>query len=195
MTAFATEMAFVGLGNPGAKYAGTRHNAGFMLADVLAQAEGGTFSSKFHGQYCKMTLGDHTIHLLKPDTFMNLSGKAVQALLAFYKIPPAQLIVAHDELDIATGSVKVKQGGGHGGHNGLRDIDRAIGTSYHRLRIGIDHPRELGLRIPVERYVLQPFSADEQQIISSACDNILRTLPLWLTEGKDAFLNQLALLR
>jgi PTH1 family peptidyl-tRNA hydrolase len=134
----------VGLGNPGAQYAGTRHNAGADFVAELARQAGAILKkdSKYHGEVAECLFSGHKLRLLVPDTFMNRSGKAVAALANFYKMTPEQMLIAHDELDIPPGSARFKFGGGHGGHNGLRDIIPALGNSrdFHRLRIGIGHP-------------------------------------------------------
>jgi PTH1 family peptidyl-tRNA hydrolase len=146
----------VGLGNPGSEYAATRHNIGFIAIDALAGAA--SFSSKFHGLSASHTIEGQKVILLKPQTFMNLSGKSVQAAMAFYKIPPENVIVLHDELDLPLGKIRIKQGGGANGHNGLKDIDQAVGNDYWRIRLGIGHP---GMKEQVHSHVLSKFSAQE----------------------------------
>lgn len=158
----------VGLGNPGKEYEATRHNAGFWWVDELARAHGSSFraDAKFHGLIAKVTLHGHEVHLLKPQTFMNVSGRAVGAVAQFYKLEPAQILVVHDELDLPPGSVKLKLGGGHGGHNGLKDIITHLGTrDFWRLRIGIGHPGE---RTEVVDYVLNVPRKEEQVLIEAA---------------------------
>ncbi|MBX9725908.1 MAG: aminoacyl-tRNA hydrolase [Rickettsiales bacterium] len=145
-----------GLGNPGSDYALTRHNIGFMAVDALAGRE--RFSSKFQSESASLSIEGEKVILLKPMTFMNHSGRAVQAAMAFYKIPPTQVIVLHDELDIALGKIRIKQGGGANGHNGLKDIDQCIGPDYWRIRLGIGHP---GMKEQVHSHVLSRFTADE----------------------------------
>ena len=133
----------VGLGNPGGQYAETRHNAGFWFVDLLARKHGCVFrnESRFHGETCRIFQGSRECRLLKPATFMNRSGQAVSSLAAYFRIPPEQILIAHDELDLPPGTVRLKQGGGHAGHNGLRDIISALGgRDFWRLRIGIDRP-------------------------------------------------------
>ena len=147
----------VGLGNPGPEYALTRHNIGFMAVDVLAAAA--RFTSKFHGETATLSIEDEKVILLKPMTFMNLSGKSVQAAMAFYKIPPENVIVLHDELDLPLGKIRIKQGGGANGHNGLKDIDQMVGPDYWRIRLGIGHP---GMKEQVHGHVLSRFTKDEQ---------------------------------
>ena len=171
----------VGLGNPGSQYEQTRHNAGFWLVEEIARLKGAQFrpESKFSGEVCKLTLEGRDIWLLKPDTFMNRSGLAVFKLASFYKIPVENILVAHDELDLEPGTARLKSAGGHGGHNGLRDIIAQMGKEFHRLRIGIGHP---GHRDQVSDYVLHRASKDEQISIENSIDDALRVLPL-LAEG------------
>lgn len=159
--------AIVGLGNPGDKYDRTRHNAGFWFVDELARRHGGQFrpENKLHGLVCVVQIAGKSIRLLKPDTFMNRSGLAVQSLAAYFKIGPSQMLVAHDELDLPPGTVKMKHGGGHGGHNGLRDIIAQLGADFARMRIGIGHP---GDRSQVLNYVLGQPGRDEQSIMDES---------------------------
>jgi len=152
---------FVGLGNPGAKYAGNRHNIGFMALDRIAGDNGfGPWKSKFQGQIAEGRLGSEKVLLLKPETFMNLSGQSVGDAMRFYKLDPGNITVFHDELDLAPGKCRVKTGGGHAGHNGLRSIHGHIGDAYHRIRLGIGHPGRKELVAP---YVLHDFSKADQQ--------------------------------
>lgn len=147
----------VGLGNPGPDYETTRHNAGFWLADHLADDLRASFALEkgFFGFVAKARVAGEMVYLLKPTTFMNRSGQAVAALANFYKIPPEQVLVLHDELDLLPGQVKLKQGGGHAGHNGLKSIQASLGSpDFWRLRIGIGHPRSLGLEQNVADFVL-----------------------------------------
>lgn len=159
---------FVGLGNPGAKYAGNRHNIGFMALDQIADDHGfSPWKSKFQAQLSEGVLGGEKVLLLKPQTFMNLSGQSVGEAMRFYKLTPADVIVLHDELDLAPGKARVKQGGGHAGHNGLRSIHSHIGADYGRVRLGIGHP---GHKDAVAGYVLRDFAkADEAWL-----DDLLR---------------------
>ena len=166
----------VGLGNPGAQYAGTRHNAGFWLVARYAEARRVPLRAErgFHGVVGR----DGPRWLLMPDTFMNRSGLAVGALARFYKILPDEILVAHDELDLDPGTIKLKQGGGTAGHNGLRDIASVLTTpQFWRLRIGIGHPRTLGLQQPVMDFVLHPPRRDEQKAIDEAIERGLDVLP------------------
>lgn len=170
----------VGLGNPGPQYEQTRHNAGFWLVDALAQSKGVAFrhDAKFHGELCRVDLHGHSVWLLKPLTFMNRSGQAVAALANFYKISPEQILVVHDELDIAPGALRLKQGGGHGGHNGLRDIAAQMGSqNYLRARVGIGHPGHSSL---VSNYVLTKPSAQDREQILAALDAMQHQMDLML---------------
>ena len=160
----------VGLGNPGAEYKDTRHNAGFWFVDQLARRYGGSFrnEAKFFGEACKVIIEMRDVWLLKPMTFMNRSGQSVAALSRFYKIPEENILVVHDELDIPAGDIRLKKGGGHGGHNGLRDIIAQLGTKeFMRLRVGIDHP---GNAKQVANYVLKQASIDDKISIEHALD-------------------------
>jgi PTH1 family peptidyl-tRNA hydrolase len=151
---------FAGLGNPGAKYAGNRHNIGFMALDrITADHSFGPWQRRFQGLVAEGRLGPEKVILLKPETFMNLSGQSVQAAMTFFKIVPGDLIVFHDELDLAPGKLRVKQGGGHAGHNGLRSIHGHIGEAYGRVRLGIGHP---GHKDAVAGYVLHDFAKADQ---------------------------------
>lgn len=151
---------FVGLGNPGAKYAGNRHNIGFMALDRIAADHGfSPWKKGFQGQTCEGRLGGEKVVLLKPETFMNLSGQSVQAAVTFYKLQLADVTVFHDELDLAPGKLRVKQGGGHAGHNGLRSIHQHLGEAYGRVRLGIGHP---GHKDAVAAYVLHDFAKADQ---------------------------------
>ena len=181
----------VGLGNPGPKYAQTRHNVGFLFVDELARSKGATFrvENKFHGEVCKLHLEGRELWLLKPMTFMNRSGQAVAALARFYKIPPEAILVAHDELDIPAGQLRLKQSGGHGGHNGLRDIISQLGSrDFLRLRIGIDHP---GHASEVSNYVLSKASSDDRITVDAAVDEALCTLPQIIDGELQAAMNRL----
>ena len=158
-----------GLGNPGSQYDKTRHNAGFWFVDELARRYSGKFAAekRFSADICKLQVGSQTVWLIKPQTFMNRSGIAVQQLAHFYQIPVEQILVAHDELDIAPGDVRLKQAGGHGGHNGLRDLHAHLSANYWRLRLGIGHP---GDRNKVVDYVLSRPSQDDEIVIMRAID-------------------------
>ncbi|MEH6577253.1 MAG: aminoacyl-tRNA hydrolase [Amphritea sp.] len=167
----------VGLGNPGQQYHKTRHNAGAELVEQLAARHLSPLKtdSKFHGLYAKITLNNQPVHLLIPNTFMNLSGQAVAALANFYKIPAESILVAHDELDLPPGVARFKQGGGHGGHNGLRDIISRMGNNknFYRLRLGIGHP---GSASQVSGFVLKKAPVSERELTLAAIDEALRVL-------------------
>ena len=167
----------VGLGNPGPKYTETRHNAGFWFVEALADQCRTRFlpEKKFHGEAARVTMGGRDIWLLKPMTFMNRSGLAVVSLAAFFKIAPQSILVVHDEIDLRPGIARLKSGGGHGGHNGLRDIVAHLGTKeFQRLRIGVGHP---GSKRLVVDYVLKRADAQDQQAIETAIDDALRVMP------------------
>ena len=159
----------VGLGNPGAKYAKTRHNAGFWWLDRCADKLALSFraNSKFHGDIADYRQQHQLIHCLKPGTYMNHSGRAVAAIMQYYAIPAQRVLIVHDELDLPVGTVRLKSGGGHGGHNGLRDISSAVGREFWRLRIGIGHP---GHKDQVLDYVLKKPSATDANGIYQAID-------------------------
>lgn len=164
----------VGLGNPGPKYADTRHNAGFWFVDELARAHDAVLraENKFSAELGRIATPVGDCWLLKPTTYMNHSGRSVAALCNFYRIAPSQLLVVYDELDLAPGTVRLKTGGGHGGHNGMRDICSALGTQdFHRLRIGIGHP---GHKEAVVGYVLSRPSKAEHQAMEAGIGEVLR---------------------
>jgi PTH1 family peptidyl-tRNA hydrolase len=167
----------VGLGNPGPKYEQTRHNVGFWFVDEVARQCNATLRSevKFHGDIIKIELKEREVWLLKPTTFMNNSGQAVNAVCRFFKIKPENILVVHDELDLPTGTAKLKKGGGHGGHNGLRSIIAHLDSKeFQRLRIGIDHP---GNSRDVVDYVLKKPTTDQRIEMGRAMDNALAVLP------------------
>lgn len=181
----------VGLGNPGREYEATRHNVGFWWVDTLAQEHKLNFKNdvKFQGLIARGMVHEHEIFLLKPQTFMNLSGRAVAAVAQFYKILPAQILVIHDELDLEPGIAKLKTGGGHGGHNGLKDIIAQLGTKdFWRLRIGIGHP---GDRAQVSNFVLSPPRQPEREPIALALENAHRVAPLIIAGKMEAAMLQL----
>ena len=182
--------AVIGLGNPGAEYARTRHNAGFWLADRLAEAYRGSFraESKFAGELARVRIGAQDVLLLKPATFMNRSGEAAQKLAQFYKLAPTDLLIAHDELDLPAGTVRLKRGGGHGGHNGLRSLHQHVGEDYLRLRIGIGHP---GHRDLVLNYVLGRASGADQQLIDDALTRAQSAIELLFNNGFEKAAQQL----
>lgn len=171
---------FVGLGNPGTDYDSTRHNAGFWWIDALARQLNATLvpDKSYHGQVARVSVQGQPVWLLKPQTFMNLSGKSVAALAHFFKIEPQEILVAHDELDIEPGEAKLKLGGSHAGHNGLRDIHAQLGTDqYWRLRLGIGHP---GNKAEVVHWVLKKPSLDQRIAIDQTIDRALKAVPQFL---------------
>jgi PTH1 family peptidyl-tRNA hydrolase len=176
----------VGLGNPGDEHEDDRHNAGFWFVDALAKQLGVRFETekRFHGKVAKGKWEGNDIYLLKPNTYMNLSGQAVGALCRFHKITAAEILVVQDELDLKPGTARIKLGGGTGGHNGLKDIQAHLGTpDYWRLRLGIGHPRDLagdGQVMDVADYVLRRPQLSEQKQIDESIKNGLQILPLFL---------------
>jgi PTH1 family peptidyl-tRNA hydrolase len=173
-----------GLGNIGAEHEDNRHNAGFWLVDRIARGQGAVFSkqSRFFGEVSRLSIGGESVHLIKPSTYMNRSGQAVAAVAQFYRIAPESILVVHDELDLAPGMVKLKQGGGHAGHNGLRDIIARLGSAaFWRLRLGIGHPRTLALEQDVADFVLHRPSRDDQSRIDQAIDQAIGGLDDWVT--------------
>ena len=180
----------VGLGNPGADYARTRHNAGFWFVNELARRAGGTFRSepRHQGELAKVRLEGTELWLLKPMSFMNRSGGPVQSVAGFYKIPAEAVLVAYDELDFPPGVIKLKQGGGAAGHNGIRDVAPQIGDGFWRMRIGIGHP---GDRSQVLNYVLGRPSADDARLIDEAIAAGLDVLPTLVSEGGQKAMHKL----
>ena len=166
-----------GLGNPGARYAGTRHNVGFWLVEEIARRSAGQFRENrpFLGQTCRVEVEGAPVWLLKPGTFMNRSGASVRALAYYHRIPVESVLVVHDELDLEPGTVRLKRSGGHGGHNGLRDLHAQLGNDqYRRLRIGIGHP---GVSSEVMSYVLSRPSPEDREQIEGAIDAAVSVLP------------------
>jgi PTH1 family peptidyl-tRNA hydrolase len=174
----------VGLGNPGPEYEQTRHNAGFWLVDNLAGSRGLARESRYQALVAKTVIAGNEVWLLEPQTFMNRSGQSVGALARFFKIVPDDILVVHDELDLAPGVAKLKKGGSSGGHNGLKDITAALGTQdYWRLRIGVGHPRASNSQQDVVDYVLHRPRKEEQALIDQAIEKSLAAIPL-LCEGR-----------
>ena len=161
----------VGLGNPGAEYARTRHNVGFMAVEYLA-GENATWKNEHDALTYHANIDGHRVIFVRPMTFMNLSGNAVGAIARFYKIPTENIVVIHDDMDIPVGSIKEKVGGGSAGHNGIKSIDAAVGAEYKRIRIGIGHPRDFGLKIDPADWVLGQFSDDEMTKIVATIKTI-----------------------
>lgn len=181
----------VGLGNPGSEYEHTRHNAGFWFLDELARQQNTSFKveKKFHGEVARYKHAGEDVWLLKPTTFMNLSGQAVQALTNFYKINLDEILVVHDELDLSVDTARLKKGGGHGGHNGLRDIASKMGgNNFLRLRIGIGHP---GDKSKVTNHVLKKASTDDQISIERSIERALNVLPLVIEGDVQKAMNEL----
>jgi peptidyl-tRNA hydrolase len=182
----------VGLANPGSEYAATRHNAGAWFVDLLAMRYNQSLKNepKFFGYSSRINISGQNVHLLVPTTFMNLSGKAVQAMATFYQIKPEEILVAHDDLDLNPGIAKLKFGGSHGGHNGLKDIANKLGNNlnFYRLRIGIGHP---GDKNKVIGYVLNKPSKPEQELIDKAIDESISCMDILISQGIEASMNQL----
>lgn len=185
MSAAAPIRLIIGLGNPGPEYEATRHNAGFWLADHIADDLGASFKleKNFFAWVAKARFQGEAVIIAKPITFMNRSGQAAGALMRFYKLTPEQVLVLHDELDLLPGQVKLKQGGGHAGHNGLRDIQSAFSSpNFWRLRLGIGHPRSFGLAQQVVAFVLHPPRREDMPGIDDALARSRNIVPL-LLEG------------
>jgi PTH1 family peptidyl-tRNA hydrolase len=178
----------VGLGNPGNRYAATRHNIGLRTVEEVAARLGGSWRGRWHGRVCETRDGDERLALLAPETFMNESGRSVAPALRFYKLPPERLLIVHDELDLPLGDIRAKSGGGLAGHNGLRSVVQSIGTQdFLRVRIGIGRP-ERGDPRPVADWVLQPFSpdTDEDDLVQRGADCALAVV----RDGIDAAMRQ-----
>ncbi len=182
---------FVGLGNPGSKYAGNRHNIGFMALDQIASDHGfAPWRAKFQGKLSEGRLGREKVMLLKPETFMNLSGQSVGEAMRFFKLEPADITVFHDELDLAPGKCRVKTGGGHAGHNGLRSIHQHIGADYQRVRLGIGHP---GHKDRVAAYVLHDFAKSDAEWLDDVLRGIGDGAPHLADGDAGRFMNAVAL--
>ena len=179
-----------GLGNPEDKYEKTLHNAGFWCVDALARKYSGDFryEKKFDADCCRIHIDGHAIWLIKPQSYMNLSGGPVRAALDYYRLRPEQLLVAHDEIDLEPGTVRLKQGGGHGGHNGLRDVIKHTGSDFMRLRIGVGHPGHKDL---VTDYVLKRASADVERAMLQNIDEAADVMPILVEEGIDKAITRL----
>lgn len=181
---------FVGLGNPGPKYAMNRHNVGYMAVErIAADQQFGPWKGKFQGLVAEGRLGREKVVLLKPETFMNLSGQSVGAAMRFYKLDADQITVFHDELDLAPGKVRVKSGGGHAGHNGLRSLHQHIGPDYQRVRIGIGHP---GHKDRVSGYVLHDFAKADQDWLADILRGISAAAPDLAEDSAAGFSNRFA---
>jgi PTH1 family peptidyl-tRNA hydrolase len=180
----------VGLGNPGPEHAATRHNAGFWCVDLLARQMGASWRAhaRYQGEVARGVLAGQELWLLKPMTYMNRSGLSVQAMAEYFQIDPAQVLTVHDDLDLPLGALRLKQGGGAGGHNGLKDLISHLGDSFWRLRVGIGHP---GQRQQVIDYVLQRASKAEQACLDEAIDAATQIVPDLLSNGAEKVMNKL----
>jgi PTH1 family peptidyl-tRNA hydrolase len=184
-------LLFAGLGNPGAQYANNRHNVGFMAADAIARRHSfSPWSRKFQGEIAEGRLGGEKVLLLKPRTMMNLSGQSLGEALRFYKLEPSAITVFYDEIDLAPGKVRVKTGGGAGGHNGIRSIDSHVGKDYRRVRIGVGHP---GVREMVHGHVLGDFSRADREWLEVLLDAIADNAPLLVEGDGSSFMNKVTL--
>lgn len=185
----------VGLGNPGERYAGTRHNIGFDCVDILSGKNGGVFSKqKWDAVTARISSGGKDIHLVKPHTFMNRSGISVVRFVDFYKFPLDHVLVIHDDLDMASGRLKLVKGGGAGGHNGIRSLVSSLGENgFFRLKIGIGRPGSWGTpeKMPVDKYVLTPFGSEEQSALKKRLDEAVSGLEMFFTEGPARAMNYL----
>ncbi|MBQ9235029.1 MAG: aminoacyl-tRNA hydrolase [Alphaproteobacteria bacterium] len=180
----------VGLGNPGAEYANTRHNAGFMAAEAIAEEYGfGGFRAKFDGLIAEGEIAGEKGYILKPQTFMNLSGNSVVKAANFYKILPQNVVVIHDDMDLPLGKLKAKIGGGSGGHNGLKSIDAAITPNYNRIRIGIGRPQ--GAKGEVVDFVLSRFGKAEALVLARSVTTVSQTIGLLLQKGMGEYASML----
>ena len=180
----------VGLGNPGPEYARTRHNAGFWYVDELARRGTGGWrrESRHQCELARVRMADCELWLMKPSTYMNHSGAAVRSVAGFYRIPPAEVLVVHDDIDLPPGVARLKEGGGHGGHNGVRDVIGQLGADFWRLRIGVGHP---GSKDQVIDAVLDRATPDEQQLIDAALVRAQAALPEMLRDGAQSAMNHL----
>ncbi len=181
----------VGLGNPGSKYAATRHNAGYWFADAVVNRYAASFrgNPRFFGELAELSIGRHSLRVLKPTTYMNESGRSVAAVVQFFRLPVEEVLIAHDEIDLPPGAARLKRGGGHGGHNGLRDVIPALGSpDFARLRIGVGHPGHKDL---VTGYVLNRPRSEEQPLIEQALANALDTFELMVSGDFPRAMNSL----
>jgi PTH1 family peptidyl-tRNA hydrolase len=180
--------AIVGLGNPGSRYAGTRHNVGFAIIDVLAKSpRAGRFHSRFQASVCELIEESQKILLVKPETFMNLSGRSVRQIIDFYQLPIEDLLVVCDDINLPLGKLRLRPRGTHGGHNGLRDIQNHLGTSeYARLRVGVGSPEESDL----VDHVLSRFRPTEEAVIDDAEIRATQAVIVWVQHGSEECMNQ-----
>ena len=188
MTTYLTAIA--GLGNPEERHARTLHNAGFWFVDELARRAGAEFryEKRFDAEICRIHISDNDVWLIKPQSYMNLSGGPVRGVLEYYRLAVSDLLVAHDEIDLPPGTVRLKKGGGHGGHNGLRDIIKHTGSDFMRLRIGVGHPGHKDL---VTDYVLKRASAEVEQAMRSNVDDAADVVPTLVEDGIEAAMTRL----
>ena len=179
-----------GLGNPEDKYERTLHNAGFWFVNALARKYGGEFryEKKFDAECCRVSISDSEIWLVKPQSYMNLSGGPVRSVLDYYRLSPKHLLVAHDEIDLPPGTVRLKQGGGHGGHNGLRDVMQQCGADFMRLRLGVGHP---GDKEEVTNYVLKRGPSTIERAVEDNVDEAIAVIPTLVDEGLNAAMKEL----
>lgn len=179
-----------GLGNPEEQHERTLHNAGFWFVDALARKYGGLFryEKKFDADYCRINLHGDNVWLVKPQSFMNLSGGPIRGVLDYYHLDVSELLVAHDEIDLPQGTVRLKLGGGHGGHNGLRDVIQHCGRDFVRLRLGVGHP---GDKSKVTNYVLKRASKDTEAALERNIDEAIDVMPLLIDEGLNAAMKKL----
>ncbi len=179
-----------GLGNPEDRYERTLHNAGFWFVDAVARKYGGAFryEKKFDAECCKVSISGNDVWLVKPQSYMNHSGGPVRAALDYYRLDAKRLLVAHDEIDLPPGTVRLKQSGGHGGHNGIRDVMQHCGAEFMRLRIGVGHPGE---KDKVTGYVLKRGSSDVEAAVEKNVDEAIDVMPLLIDEGINAAMKQL----
>ncbi|KUL95395.1 peptidyl-tRNA hydrolase [Bosea sp. WAO] len=184
-------LIFAGLGNPGTRYARNRHNIGFMAVEAIARAcRAAPWRVRFQGQACEATIGNEKVLLLKPQTYMNESGRAIGEAARFYKVAPADVIVFHDELDLAPAKLRIKLGGGNAGHNGLRSTTAAIGNEYRRVRMGIGHPGDKAL---VHAYVLNDFGKAEEPWVEDLCSACADNAALLAAHDDAGFQNKVHL--
>ncbi|MDH3747326.1 MAG: aminoacyl-tRNA hydrolase [Gammaproteobacteria bacterium] len=186
----STVTIIAGLGNPDEKYERTLHNAGFWFVDALVRKYGGAFryEKKFDADICRINLHGDEVWLVKPQSYMNLSGQPVRGMLDYYRLSSSELLVAHDEIDLPPGTVRLKKGGGHGGHNGIRDVMQHCGADFLRLRIGVGHPGE---KSQVTNYVLKKGSADVEAEVERSIDDALAAMPTLVDDGLNAAMKKL----
>lgn len=179
-----------GLGNPGERYARTLHNAGFWFVDALARDAHESFrhEKRFDAEICRIRLAGKEVWLIKPQGYMNLSGGSIRGLLDYYRLSVEELLVAHDEIDLPPGTVRLKKGGGHGGHNGLRDTIRHCGPDFMRLRLGVGHPGDKNL---VTSYVLKPGTPEVEKAVLGEVDDAIRVMPTLVEKGLSVAMTEL----